>query len=196
MTQWDRDLDDAVIAEARSGSTAAFTAVVEAYQARVRGYLARWVGDRTVVDDLAQEVFIAAFRNLKDFDGAVPIGAWLAGIARNQALNHLRGERRRRARDGNAVEAALHEWHLQELEAEGDRLAWRLGEVEVLRECLAALDDEQRALIDGHYLQGRSCAELARERNRDPDGMRMIMLRIRQTLRACLERRLGDEELA
>lgn len=187
------DCDSEIIAAARAGSTTAFTAVVEAYQARVRGYLARWIRDPATVDDLAQEVFLAAYRNLRDFDGAAPIGAWLAGIARNQALNHLRGERRRRARDGNAVEAALQEWHLRELEADGDRLAWRLGEVEALRGCLDALDPEQRELVEGHYMQGRSCVELARERERDPDGMRMVLLRIRQTLRACLERRLGPE---
>jgi RNA polymerase sigma-70 factor, ECF subfamily len=190
------DCDDAVIDQARAGSTTAFTVVVETYQARVRGYLARWVRDAATVDDLAQEVFLAAFRGLKGFDGAVPIGAWLAGIARNQALNHLRGERRRRARHHDAVEMAMHDWHLRELEADGDRLAWRLGEIEILRACLDDLAPEQRALLDGHYLHGRSCAELARERERDPDGMRMVLLRIRSTLRACLERRMGPEGIA
>lgn len=188
--------DDPVIAEALSGSPAAFNALVVAYQARVRGYLARWFRDPATVDDLAQEVFLAAFRHRRDFDAAVPVGAWLAGIARNQALNHLRSERRRRARDGSAVEAALHEWHLREIEADSDRLVWRLGEIEALRSCLDDLDPEQRGLIDGHYREERSCADLARERDRDPDGLRMTLLRIRQTLRACIERRLGPGAMA
>jgi RNA polymerase sigma-70 factor (ECF subfamily) len=182
--------DDELVNAARSGSTEAFTALVAAYQARVRGYLARWVHDAASVDDLAQEVFLAAFRNLSGFDGAVPIGAWFAGIARNQALTYLRTQRRRRAREVDVVAAAFQDWHLKALESDGDRLADRLTEIEALRGCLDALSDNQRTLVEDHYLAGRTCAVLARERDQEQGAVRMAMLRIRQTLRGCMERQL------
>ena len=103
--------EDEIVNAAREGSAEAFTALVAAYQARVRGYLARWVRDAATVDDLAQEVFLAAYRNLRGFDGAVPIGAWFAGIARNQALTHLRSLRRKRAREADAFAAAFQMMH-------------------------------------------------------------------------------------
>jgi RNA polymerase sigma-70 factor (ECF subfamily) len=182
--------EDEIVNAAREGSAEAFTALVAAYQARVRGYLARWVRDAATVDDLAQEVFLAAYRNLRGFDGAVPIGAWFAGIARNQALTHLRSLRRKRAREADAFAAAFQDWHLRALESDGDRLADRLTEIEALRGCLAALSDAQRALVEEHYLGGRTYAMIARERNQEQGAVRMAMLRVRQTLRGCLERRL------
>lgn len=181
-----------LLTAAQGGSTSAFTALVEAYQARVRGYLARWVRDSATVDDLAQEVFLAAFRNLARFDGAVPLGAWFAGIARNQALNHLRSEQRRHARQGDALTATVQDWHLKELEADGERLATRLSEVEALRDCLQSLAEHQRTLVEEHYIAGRSCADIARDRAQEDGTVRMAMLRIRQTLRVCVERRLAD----
>jgi RNA polymerase sigma-70 factor (ECF subfamily) len=179
-----------MVMAARSGSTEAFTALVTAYQARVRGYLARWVHDAASVDDLAQEVFLAAYRNLSGFDGAVPIGAWFAGIARNQALTYLRTQRRRRAREMDAVAAVFQDWQLRALESDGDRLADRLTEIEALRGCLDDLSEAQRSLVEDHYLAGRSCAAIARERDQEQGTVRMAMLRIRQTLRGCLERRM------
>jgi RNA polymerase sigma-70 factor (ECF subfamily) len=185
--------DDLVIA-AKTGSTTAFTALVEAYQARVRGYLARWIRDPSAVDDVAQEVFLAAYRNLPGFDGAVPIGAWFAGIARNQALHHLRTAGRRRAHEGDALAASLQEWRLKALESDGERLADRLAEVEALRGCIEALPTAQRGLVEEHYLAGRSCADIARDRAQEQGAVRMAMLRTRQLLRACLERRLDLEQ--
>ena len=183
----------ALLSAAQGGSTSAFTALVESYQARVRGYLARWVRDPATVDDLAQEVFLAAWRGLTGFDGAVPIGAWFSGIARNQALTHLRGEQRRRARSGDLLDATLHDWRLKALESDGERLALRLSEVEALRACLDSLVPHQRTLVEAHYLAGRSCHEIAQERAQEDGTVRMAMLRIRQSLRTCLERRLGDD---
>jgi RNA polymerase sigma-70 factor (ECF subfamily) len=189
----DNSPEAALLAAAQRGSTSAFTRLVEAYQARVRGYLARWVGDPATVDDLAQEVFLAAWRGLAGFDGGVPIGAWFAGIARNQALMHLRSESRRRARSGDVLDAALHDWRQKALESDGERLALRLGEVDALRRCLDGLAAHQRALIEAHYVAGRSCHDLARERDQEDNAVRMAMLRIRQSLRTCLERRLGGD---
>ena len=47
------------------------------------------------VDDMAQEVFLVAFRQLGQFQAAAPFQSWVLGIARNQALSFLRGEARR-----------------------------------------------------------------------------------------------------
>src|ERR1043165_417901 len=189
----DRPPENDLLAAARDGSTSAFTGLVEAYQARVRGCVARWVRDPATVDALAQEVFLAAWRGLDAFDGAVPVGAWFAGIARNQALMHLRSEGRMRARHGDVLDAALQEWRLKALEADGERLAVRLGEVEALRACLDGLVPHQRALVEAHYVAGRTCHDIAQERAQEDNTVRMAMLRIRQSLRTCLERRLGGE---
>jgi RNA polymerase sigma-70 factor (ECF subfamily) len=68
---------------------------------------------REEVQDVMQEVFIAAFRNLGVFREKKAIGAWLVKVARNQAANFYRASRRTdeldesiEAREGNRSEAA------------------------------------------------------------------------------------------
>lgn len=180
------------IAAARQGSAEAFTSLVEAYQARVRGYIARWVRDPATVDDLAQEVFLAAWKGIAAYRGESPFGVWLAGIARLQTVSHIRSAARRRRLRDDAVADAVESWRLQALEADSDRLAERLAAVEQLRRCLDGLGRDQRELVAAHYVAGRACVDLARERDQEPGAVRMALLRIRQTLRACVERSGGD----
>jgi len=183
----------ALIAAARQGSHRAFTGLVSLHQARVRGYIARFVSERDRVDDIAQEVFLAAFRGFPRFSGDVPVEAWLVGIARNQALVHLRSERRRREAVNGALGDALTAWRIEMLDAEIERGEDRSRDVDALGQCLGTLASDQRSLVEDHYLRRHSSAMLARQLGRGEGAVRMMLLRIRQTLRACIERRLRGE---
>lgn len=58
-------------------------------------------------DDLAQDVFLVAHRRRVDFDGRRPVRAWLYGIARGLARNHLRRIRFRTSKTELASEVPL-----------------------------------------------------------------------------------------
>ncbi len=62
------------------------------------------IGDPTVVDDLLQEVFIAAFSNLHSFRGDSQIRTWLYRIATNKVRNWWDSTRRRQHRERRAAE--------------------------------------------------------------------------------------------
>src|SRR5207237_808597 len=96
-----------LIDEAREGSADAFCGLVKLYQARVRTYIARFIRDQNVVDDLAQNTFLSGFRRLESYRGDAALGTWLLAIARNEALMYLREERVRRDREGSALTSAL-----------------------------------------------------------------------------------------
>jgi RNA polymerase sigma-70 factor (ECF subfamily) len=71
----------------------AFGELVRRYQSPVRAFLARMLhGDSHLADDLAQETFVKAWRNLKSFRGDARFSTWLFGIAYHEFL----GEARRR----------------------------------------------------------------------------------------------------
>ena len=55
-------------------------------------------GGREGAEDVVQEAFESAFRNIGRYDPDRPFGAWLHRIVVNRALNHLRAERRRTTR--------------------------------------------------------------------------------------------------
>lgn len=87
--QFEADLVDA----ARSGSTAAFTALVDHYYAVILAYLTRQTGDREWAYDLAQETFLDVFRSLDRLPEDRSFRAWLFVVARN---NYHHARRRRR----------------------------------------------------------------------------------------------------
>jgi RNA polymerase sigma-70 factor (ECF subfamily) len=82
-----------LVAEALAGSQSAFEQIVGRYQRPVISLIARMVGDRSVAEELAQECFIKAFRNLRSFDVTRRLSAWLFRIAHNTALDWLRKAR-------------------------------------------------------------------------------------------------------
>jgi RNA polymerase sigma factor (sigma-70 family) len=104
------DVDDvALVAAVRRGSDAAFEQLFRRYQDRITGYVARMVGCHEHAQEIAQEAFISALRRLRQTDQPIAFRAWIYGIARNGAIDHLRARSRRGAEvDYEQVESAAH----------------------------------------------------------------------------------------
>src|SRR5213076_537652 len=82
--------DDQVLVDASlSGQTAAFDVVVERYQRQVYQLCYRFVGNHEDASDLAQDVFIRAYRGLRGFRARAALGTWLYRIAVNVSLNRM-----------------------------------------------------------------------------------------------------------
>lgn len=182
-------MDQVLLTKARSGDREAFAALVLLHQSRVRAYLGRFVRIPDMVDDLAQDVFLSAFRTLHTFKDEAPFEIWLIGIARHRALDFLRSESRRHARLANHLESALNGWHAAKLESEHAQDEHRVAEVKALRECLKALPEHSNKLVHEYYFVGRNSTELARTLGRSESAVRMALLRVRQVLRQCVQQR-------
>ena len=60
------------------------------YRDMVYGYLIRLCRDRDLAEELTQETFYQAMKNLKRYEGKSSVGTWLCAIARNQFLRIMR----------------------------------------------------------------------------------------------------------
>ena len=85
-----------LIARAARGDLDAFTELIRPRQAALRAFCVRLLPDGDAADDLAQEVFLAAFQSLKTFELGRDFDTWLRGIARNKIRMALRHESVRR----------------------------------------------------------------------------------------------------
>ena len=181
-------LDDArLVEQARAGTQAAFTELVRRHQQAIRSYLIRLIGELHAADDVAQEVFLAAFRNLHQLQVAADFLRWIRGIARYQAINFLRERINRRRQEEESLPHLLDEARLALAEnssADDEREDWLAR----LRVCLDRLAPYSRKLIDDHYFAGVTTGELATREGRRGSTMRMTLLRSRQTLHQCLTR--------
>ena len=90
-TQLDRDLVERV----QRGDSSAFDVLVRKYQHRIVGLIGRYVHDWSECQDVAQEVFMRAYRALGNFRGDAQFSTWLHRIAVNTAKNHLVAQNRR-----------------------------------------------------------------------------------------------------
>src|SRR5438552_427462 len=76
----------------QSGDRASFTLLVEQNRDMVIGYLHRYVGDRAVAEELAQEVFLRVFQ-ARNYRPTAKFRTWLFRIATNLAINWRRDRR-------------------------------------------------------------------------------------------------------
>jgi len=81
----DAELVDAALA----GDREAFDAIVERHRRHVYQLCYRFVGNHEDASDLAQDVFVRAYRGLKKFRGQSSLGTWLYRIGVNVCLNRL-----------------------------------------------------------------------------------------------------------
>jgi len=91
-----------LVRRARAGSDADFALLVQRHQAAVRGFLRRLSGRSggwVEADDLAQDVFLTAWRSLGTLKSDAGFRPWLMGVAWRRAQDRMRGVLRGAARD-------------------------------------------------------------------------------------------------
>jgi len=89
------DEDEVLVQRCVKGDREAFNRLVVKYQKKVFGVAYRFVGDQEEANDLAQEVFMAAYQNLKNFRGDSKFSTWLFQIATNRGKNRFKYLKRR-----------------------------------------------------------------------------------------------------
>lgn len=80
---------------ARDGDETAFAEIVRRYSPRVFAFASRFFRQRSVVEEVAQEVFMKAFAQLGSYEGRGSMEGWLTRITTNTCLNMLRSTKRR-----------------------------------------------------------------------------------------------------
>ncbi len=89
------DDDEELVSRCNHGDKEAFSELVLKYQKKVFNVAYRFVGDQEEANDLAQEIFAAAYQNLKKFRGDSKFSTWLFQIATNRGKNRFKYLKRR-----------------------------------------------------------------------------------------------------
>ncbi len=176
--------ESGLISRSRAGDRQAFTQLVNEHQGRIRAYIGTYLQWSDLVDDVAQDVFLDAFRALASYDDVSPFRLWLMGIARHRVLRHLRSDGRKR----RSFEDLLYRRRMVRVEADEALLAERERQMEQLRTCLERLPPGSAEVVSEHYFRGTSLVEIARATGKKESAVRMMLLRVRQALKECLER--------
>jgi RNA polymerase sigma-70 factor (ECF subfamily) len=87
--------EEAAIGKARRGDRDAFRVLVEHHARTVFRLAWRMTGNEIDAEDIVQETFLKAWKQMAKFDGRASFGTWLHRICSNCALDHLRSRQRR-----------------------------------------------------------------------------------------------------
>jgi RNA polymerase sigma-70 factor (ECF subfamily) len=175
-----------VLEEVSRGNRDAFRHVVRTFSLPLRCYVASQVHHPNDVDDITQEVFLAAYRNLETFRRGDDFGTWLRGISRNKLHDYFRSSARRdkvlnrfREEVARVVEEDL------ERAATGDTSE----SIEALLRCIAKLPEKLRRVVRAG-LDGDKPADLAEEFVTTVGAIYNLHYRANQLLRDCVQKEL------
>jgi RNA polymerase sigma-70 factor (ECF subfamily) len=147
-----------LIARARRGEDEAFRLIFDRYARPIISFIYDMVGRRELAEELTQETFVRAYKNLKALRDDTKLSTWLFGIAKNVARESLR----RRHRESDKV--GIDDDHVIEL-SDGklppDRQLLDKELNGVIRDALGALDEDKRLVFTLKIFQQRSYEEIA-----------------------------------
>jgi RNA polymerase sigma-70 factor (ECF subfamily) len=178
---------NAAIDDVLGGDRDAFRKILRAYGLWLRSYIATQVHHMEDIDDLAQEVFFVAYRNLGEFRRGEDFGAWLRGIARNKVYDHFRSTSRRMKALGRfreEVARVVEEKLARAMAAELSR------PLDVLLHCIGMLPERMRRVVRAG-LDGDRPADLARELATTVGAIYRLHYRANRLLRDCMRKELG-----
>ena len=82
--------DNELIDVVRGGQTEQYAKIIERYQGKLFAYLYRLIGNRDEAEDLLQDVFIKAYKNLRSYDSSRKFSSWIYRIAHYEAVNFIK----------------------------------------------------------------------------------------------------------
>src|SRR3954447_11723 len=181
--------DSAAAEEARRGNQNAFRVLVERHSRSVFRLAFRMTGNEQDAEDLVQETFLKAYKQLHRFDGRSAFGTWLYRIAANCSLDFIRVRKNRAERQTSTTNSETMDL-LDQVAALGpspERLA-RSGQVaSLLKPALEQLTDlERTAFVLRHY-EGRGIAEIASTLGVETNAAKHSVFRAVQKLRRALQ---------
>jgi RNA polymerase sigma-70 factor (ECF subfamily) len=173
------------IQETLAGTVRSFDNIVLKYQDQVYNLVLKATGNRADAEDLAQNVFINAFSNLKRFRKESSLKTWLFSIAINQIRNYWRSKKHsvvysesdmQPLADAERVylNAAIEAGPDQEVRPEETR--------RIVDRLIAHLPPDQKEIFVLYYLFGHSCEEISGITKTSPANIKIQLFRGRKRL--------------
>ena len=166
--QRDRTADEVLARRAAAADPHAWSRIFEAHWSAVYRFVRSRIDDADDAEDIASQVFEVAFARADSFDyRGLPVEAWLIGIARNLARDHVK----KAARRGRTRELA------EDVVAPLGDTAGAIALSQDLRRAMRTLTEEQQAVLAFRFLMDKPVAETARLMQRSEDAVKKLQRR-------------------
>jgi len=175
--------DEVAIDKARHGDRDAFRVLVERHARPIFRLAFRMTGNEIDAEDMVQETFLKAWKQIGRFDGRAAFGTWLHRICSNCALDHIRA--RKRKQDLQVGDDPLAQ--LATGAPSPERLAQSSQVTAILGTALDELSEMERAAFVLRHYEGLSIEEISTALGVQPGAAKHSVFRAVQKLRRALE---------
>jgi RNA polymerase sigma-70 factor (ECF subfamily) len=175
LAEKDRELVEAVLRKDRKASAE----LVSSHADRVYAYVRhRLIPRADLVDDVVQEVFLAAWENLRRYQGNAPLGHWLMGIARHKVEDYYRA----RLREPEPMDDQPDPPETAEDPGLEEIMDREQKETRVHR-VLSDMPEAYSLALLWRYWERRSAREIAQETDRTEKAVERLLARARAEFR-------------
>ena len=164
-----------------------FAALWTAAQPTIAGFIRTLIPDYLQADEVLQRVAVTLVRKFDQYDPSRAFTAWAVGVAKYEVLYF----RRERATDKHLFGDDI----VEQIASRYEVLADHVDPVrEALQQCLDTLQGRSKRVIELRYRRGLKSAAIAEEMRLSSGAVRMLLCRVRETLRHCIERRVASQD--
>ena len=174
------DIHSQLIDECRNGSSKAQFEIYKLYYKAMYNTSLRFVKDPMEAEDVMQEAFLAAFRNIDSFRGEVSFGSWLKRIVVNRSLDVLKKKSLdlEPLEDGRTI--------IDDEEYNGGEVELK---VEQVKAAIASMPDNYRVLLTLYLIEGYDHEEIAQIMEMSNAAVRTGYSRAKKKLQEMLEQK-------
>jgi RNA polymerase sigma-70 factor (ECF subfamily) len=178
---------------AREGDSQAFRALVERHSRTLYRLAFRMTGSREDAEDVVQETFLRAHRQLHRFEARANVGTWLYRIAVNCCYDQMRSRPKHmvETRDG-VIERATGSSAMSDAPPDQDRLLFSAQVRARVAETLPTLSAAERAAFVLRHFEGQSIKQIGRVLGLSTSATKHSVFRAVQKVRAALEPMVTD----
>ncbi|MEN0066088.1 MAG: sigma-70 family RNA polymerase sigma factor [Myxococcota bacterium] len=192
--------DAELVRRFKQGDREAYAEIVRRYQHRVFTLCVRWMGDRQVAEEVAQDVFLALYKSLSKFRGDAQLSTWVYRVVINHCKNRRMYRRRRHMDRHEGLEAPKgdDDGPIRQIPDEGpgtDAPLFASEAEELVQSGLQQLDEEQRQIIVLRDVQDLSYEEISSILNLPRGTVKSRLHRARAQLATVLGRRVKKEDV-
>lgn len=185
-----QNLQDAdIIRLVLKGEQKAFSVLVDRYQHFVFTIVSRFVEDRSEAEELAQDVFVKAYRSLAGFNGTSKFSTWLYAITHHTCLSFLR-KRKDKIVSTDAAPTLASQFVSGELAS--DKADTRSTK-HLLSAAMNQMDDGEAEILTLFYQAEQSLEEIALITGQTANNVKVRLFRARQKLKHILEKHYPAE---
>lgn len=169
----------------------AFVSALTSLQPRLRGYCQAALGHGEESAEAVQRTNITLWKKSSEWDLEQDFSRWAISIARYEVLGVIRDRQRTNLRyvfDSDVAEQMIDE--------ASERVTTSSDRQDALERCLSKVSSKNRDLLSAYFVRGETLQEIAKGTGRGLSALKVAMMRLRRSLRSCIETQISKEASA